>query len=86
VLNELAESLLGATDRKGCPNNTFIMNSHGSKLSCAKNEEQKNTAFDCRLSPTLNGFPRPTSMFRGALRLSIDFLLVNISLIFLWLD
>jgi hypothetical protein len=66
VLNELAESLLGATDRKGRPNNTVIMNSHGSNLSCAKNEGQKNTAFNCgELSPSINELLNPTPMFRG---------------------
>jgi hypothetical protein len=58
--------LHGATDRKGRQRNAVIIELHSANLRCAKNDRQKNTANECGLSPCINGFPRPTSMLRGA--------------------
>jgi hypothetical protein len=42
------------------------MNLNDAKLHSSKNEGQKNTAFDCGLSPCINELLNPTSMLRGA--------------------
>ena len=80
VLNGVRMPRTGATSPKDCPNNTIIMNLNDAKLHCSKNEGRKKTALICGvLSPVLNGFSRPPSMFRVALRIAAWFSCVNFS-------
>ena len=73
VLSGLAVSRHGATNHKGCQNNTVIIELNGSKLSCPKNGRHKKTDLIIGvLSPCPKNEPlNPTSMFRGAGRLII---------------
>ena len=57
----------GETSLNDCLTHTIMILNRLLKIELSKNWGRKKTAFNCgELSPVLNGFSRPPSMFRGA--------------------